>query len=119
MLVCTYSIFNVSALNQWTKPSIASSRNVPANRRGHTAVACDSVMYIFGGYVDMQGSTNELWILDLGMTHPLWFCFYKNDSYTYRYPYKTRFKSFQVKNLFVKECIPSYCMYSFEKLIFV
>ncbi|KAJ8012387.1 hypothetical protein DPEC_G00042190 [Dallia pectoralis] len=37
---------------------------VPANRRAHSAVVLGSSMYIYGGYVDMRGSSQEFWNFD-------------------------------------------------------
>ena len=33
----------------------------PVGRRGHTAVLYGNSMYIYGGYIDMKGSSAELW----------------------------------------------------------
>lgn len=38
----------------------------PGGRRGHTAVIDHAIMYIYGGYIDLKGSSNELWMFDLG-----------------------------------------------------
>jgi len=38
----------------------------PAGRRGHTAVLYGNSMYIYGGYVDMKGSSGELWQFNFG-----------------------------------------------------
>jgi hypothetical protein len=43
-----------------------SGLNYPIARRGHTAVVYDNSMYVFGGYVDMKGSSNELWRFRFG-----------------------------------------------------
>ena len=42
------------------------SRVLPDGRRGHTAVVHLNAMYIYGGYVDMKGSSGELWSFDFG-----------------------------------------------------
>lgn len=34
---------------------------VPLNRKGHTAVVLGSLMYVYGGYIDLRGSSQELW----------------------------------------------------------
>ncbi|XP_013772729.1 uncharacterized protein LOC106457824 isoform X2 [Limulus polyphemus] len=38
----------------------------PTGRRGHTAVIYHDVMYVYGGYQDLKGSSSELWSFDLG-----------------------------------------------------
>lgn len=40
------------------------------NRRYHSAVVYRNKMYVFGGLIDIRGSTDEFWSFDLGM------CFY-------------------------------------------
>jgi len=39
----------------------------PISRRGHTAVLYGNCMYIYGGYVDMKGSSGELWQFSFGV----------------------------------------------------
>jgi len=39
----------------------------PIGRRGHTAVLYGNSMYIYGGYVDMKGSSGELWQFNFGI----------------------------------------------------
>ncbi|XP_061092964.1 leucine-zipper-like transcriptional regulator 1 homolog isoform X2 [Conger conger] len=36
----------------------------PVNRKGHSAVVFESSMYIYGGYIDMKGPSQEFWRLD-------------------------------------------------------
>ncbi|XP_061179886.1 uncharacterized protein LOC133188462 [Saccostrea echinata] len=33
----------------------------PCSRRHHSAVVHDGIMYVYGGYVDLRGSSSELW----------------------------------------------------------
>ncbi|KAM8857625.1 kelch domain-containing protein 3 [Synchiropus picturatus] len=40
----------------------------PANRKGHSAVVLGSSMLLYGGLLDMRGSSQEFWTLDLGST---------------------------------------------------
>ena len=40
----------------------------PVGRRGHTAVLYRNSMYIYGGYVDMKGSSAELWQFNFGIS---------------------------------------------------
>ncbi|XP_028846091.1 leucine-zipper-like transcriptional regulator 1 homolog isoform X2 [Denticeps clupeoides] len=39
-------------------------RAMPVNRKAHSAVVMGSAMYIYGGYIDMRGSSQELWEYD-------------------------------------------------------
>ncbi|KAJ8351619.1 hypothetical protein SKAU_G00230950 [Synaphobranchus kaupii] len=41
-----------------------SQKLAPVNRKGHSAVVFDSSMYVYGGYIDMKGSSQEFWRLD-------------------------------------------------------
>ncbi|XP_072542243.1 leucine-zipper-like transcriptional regulator 1 homolog [Salminus brasiliensis] len=53
---------------QWLhiqEQSSPSQHVVPANRKGHSAVVWESSMYIYGGYIDMRGTSQEFWRLDL------------------------------------------------------
>ncbi|XP_018597224.2 leucine-zipper-like transcriptional regulator 1 homolog [Scleropages formosus] len=36
----------------------------PVNRKGHSAVVFQSAMYIYGGYIDMKGSSQDFWKFD-------------------------------------------------------
>lgn len=38
----------------------------PGTRRSHTAVLHESSMFVFGGYIDMRGASDELWQYELG-----------------------------------------------------
>ena len=44
-----------------------SQASWPVGRRGHTAVLYGNSMYIYGGYVDMKGSSAELWQFNFGL----------------------------------------------------
>ncbi|KAJ8247088.1 hypothetical protein GJAV_G00258600 [Gymnothorax javanicus] len=46
------------------KNNTYSQKPVPVNRKGHSAAVFDSSMYIYGGYIDMKGSSQEFWRLD-------------------------------------------------------
>lgn len=37
----------------------------PSNRKGHSGVVIGSAMLVYGGYVDLKGSSQEFWTLDL------------------------------------------------------
>jgi len=38
----------------------------PCIRRYHTAVVYNGAMYVYGGYVDIKGSSSELWKYHIG-----------------------------------------------------
>ena len=46
----------------WNK--FSSTKSVISNRRGHVCVVYDGKMYVHGGYVDLKGPTNEMWMYD-------------------------------------------------------
>ena len=50
----------------WSKPVLDSEVVTPTSRRAHTAVVFGAVMNVFGGYVDLRGSSSQLWNFDLG-----------------------------------------------------
>ncbi|KAG7274559.1 hypothetical protein CRUP_018951 [Coryphaenoides rupestris] len=37
---------------------------MPTNRKSHSAVVLGSSMFVYGGYIDMRGSSQEFWRLD-------------------------------------------------------
>ncbi|KAK1165918.1 hypothetical protein AOXY_G12409 [Acipenser oxyrinchus oxyrinchus] len=45
----------------WQRTANNAGRPVPINRKGHSAVIWDSAMHIYGGYIDMKGSSQEFW----------------------------------------------------------
>ncbi|XP_015213937.2 leucine-zipper-like transcriptional regulator 1 homolog [Lepisosteus oculatus] len=50
---------------QWARWQGAHSKSgVPVNRWGHSAVVYESAMHVYGGYIDMKGSTQEFWMFD-------------------------------------------------------
>ena len=50
----------------WLKHKVDGEVTVPCGRRGHTSVVHDHAMHIYGGYMDLKGSTSELWTFDFG-----------------------------------------------------
>lgn len=40
--------------------------SVPKGRRGHTALVHRGSAFMYGGYCDLRGSSNELWIFHFG-----------------------------------------------------
>ena len=55
-----------AACETWMRPATASNVLVPSGRRGHTAVITNHQMHIYGGFLDIKGSSSELWTYDLG-----------------------------------------------------
>uniref|UniRef100_UPI00358FF906 rab9 effector protein with kelch motifs-like isoform X2 n=1 Tax=Myxine glutinosa TaxID=7769 RepID=UPI00358FF906 len=54
--------------HQWKRRLQSDSkmeRQVPSNRRGHSAVLFNHVMHVYGGYMDLGGPSDEFWMLDL------------------------------------------------------
>uniref|UniRef100_A0A3P8WCU2 Si:dkey-3d4.3 n=1 Tax=Cynoglossus semilaevis TaxID=244447 RepID=A0A3P8WCU2_CYNSE len=51
--------------------SAALQRRTPSNRKGHSAVVLASAMLLYGGLVDMRGSSAEFWRLDFSQTQSL------------------------------------------------
>ncbi|XP_033017979.1 ras guanine nucleotide exchange factor F-like isoform X1 [Lacerta agilis] len=42
-----------------------SEGTAPVNRKGHSAVVYKGIMYMYGGYVDLKGASQEFWTLCL------------------------------------------------------
>ncbi|EDV26766.1 uncharacterized protein TRIADDRAFT_54002 [Trichoplax adhaerens] len=55
----SFWIYNFE-FNLWS-PFEPDGSMIPSTRRNHTASIINGAMYIFGGYIDFRGSTNELW----------------------------------------------------------
>ncbi|XP_078408713.1 leucine-zipper-like transcriptional regulator 1 homolog isoform X2 [Cetorhinus maximus] len=45
----------------WWHKTFSSEITIPRNRKGHTAVVFESQMYVYGGYVDIKGPSQEFW----------------------------------------------------------
>ena len=58
--------FLYSENQTWLKHKISSEVLTPCGRRGHSAVLFQNALHIYGGYIDLKGSTNEIWTFDLG-----------------------------------------------------
>ncbi|MGH0144271.1 UNVERIFIED_CONTAM: hypothetical protein FKN15_002527 [Acipenser sinensis] len=50
----------------WQRTANNAGRPVPINRKGHSAVIWDSAMHVYGGYIDMKGSSQEFWTFHFG-----------------------------------------------------
>ena len=60
------SSFVVLGSYSWCKQRVEGEVMTPSSRRQHTAVLYNGVMYVYGGYIDLKGSTSQLWAFDLG-----------------------------------------------------
>ncbi|XP_073969434.1 uncharacterized protein isoform X3 [Rhodnius prolixus] len=54
-------VYNVKN-NNWRKVRGSRGAMLPKGRRGHSALVHRSTMVIYGGYRDLRGSCNELWV---------------------------------------------------------
>ncbi|XP_074857327.1 uncharacterized protein LOC142016847 isoform X2 [Carettochelys insculpta] len=48
---------------EWQHTAVEIKSIAPVNRKGHSAVVYRSSMYIYGGYFDIRGITQEFWAL--------------------------------------------------------
>ncbi|CAK6974134.1 Hypothetical predicted protein [Scomber scombrus] len=48
----------------WKGKTSSRQTQMPTNRKGHSAVVIGSSMLLYGGFVDMKGSSQEFWSLD-------------------------------------------------------
>jgi hypothetical protein len=68
--VCLTCVLAASTCTKLATSKASSQKNTelsyPVGRRGHTALMYGNSMYIFGGYVDMKGSSSELWQYHIG-----------------------------------------------------
>ncbi|KAJ6650345.1 hypothetical protein lerEdw1_013367 [Lerista edwardsae] len=54
--------------NKWLERQLTAVKGegfVPANRKGHSAVIYRGSMYVYGGYIDIKGASQEFWTLCL------------------------------------------------------
>ncbi|XP_028993270.1 ras guanine nucleotide exchange factor F isoform X2 [Betta splendens] len=63
---CALWVFDIDK-QKWVqsqeKPSIRQAQ-MPTNRKGHSAVVMGSAMLVYGGYVDIKGSSPDFWSLN-------------------------------------------------------
>ncbi|XP_077436583.1 kelch domain-containing protein 3 isoform X1 [Vanacampus margaritifer] len=66
LLRCPLWVFDIAMLKWVHNPRKASvpQTPMPTNRKGHSAVVIGSSMLIYGGFVDIKGSSQEFWSLD-------------------------------------------------------
>ncbi|XP_066467830.1 actin-fragmin kinase-like isoform X2 [Tiliqua scincoides] len=53
---------------KWMKRQLTAVEGegcVPANRKGHSAIVYRGSMYLYGGYIDIKGASQEFWTLCL------------------------------------------------------
>ncbi|CAL1581832.1 unnamed protein product [Knipowitschia caucasica] len=72
MLECAYTslscplwLFDIMTQKwvHWRGKSLQAER--PSNRKSHSAVVIGSAMLLYGGYIDLKGSSADFWSLDL------------------------------------------------------
>lgn len=66
-LKCPLWVFDI-AKQKWVPCQVKMSplqTQKPTNRKGHSAVVIGSSMLLYGGFVDIKGSSQEFWSLDL------------------------------------------------------
>nr|XP_020488817.1 ras guanine nucleotide exchange factor F-like [Labrus bergylta] len=65
---CSFWVFD-TAKQKWVPfQGKTSSPQMPSNRKGHSAVVLGSDMLVYGGFVDMKGSSQDFWSLDFDTT---------------------------------------------------
>ncbi|KAF7642635.1 hypothetical protein LDENG_00254090 [Lucifuga dentata] len=65
---CPLWVFDI-AKQKWVilqKKISFPQTGMPTNRKGHSAVVVDCTMLVYGGFVEMRGSSQEFWSLDFG-----------------------------------------------------
>lgn len=63
---CALWVFDI-AKQKWVPcqgKTSSPQTQMPTNRKGHSAVVLGSVMLVYGGFVDIKGSSQEFWSLD-------------------------------------------------------
>uniref|UniRef100_A0A1A8BYM2 F-box protein 42 n=1 Tax=Nothobranchius kadleci TaxID=1051664 RepID=A0A1A8BYM2_NOTKA len=68
---CAFWVFDVVKQEwvQFQEKANPLQSQMPSNRKGHSAVVIGSAMLIYGGLVDIKGSSEEFWSLDFGTTN--------------------------------------------------
>ncbi|KAM9850892.1 leucine-zipper-like transcriptional regulator 1 homolog isoform 2-T2 [Aulostomus maculatus] len=61
---CPLWLFDI-AKQKWVQWQGRTQSQMPTNRKGHSAVVLSSSMLLYGGFVDMKGSSQDFWSLDL------------------------------------------------------
>ncbi|XP_077584872.1 leucine-zipper-like transcriptional regulator 1 homolog isoform X1 [Stigmatopora nigra] len=66
-LRCPLWVYDIAKRNWMECPTkvISSQTPMPTNRKSHSAVVIGSSMLIYGGFIDIKGSSQEFWSLDL------------------------------------------------------
>ncbi|GAA6233969.1 kelch domain-containing protein 3-like [Lates japonicus] len=49
---------------QWHGKTSSPQIQMPTNRKGHSAVVIGSAMLVYGGFIDIKGSSQDFWSLD-------------------------------------------------------
>ncbi|XP_022609645.1 ras guanine nucleotide exchange factor F-like isoform X1 [Seriola dumerili] len=63
---CALWVFDVAKQKwvQWQGKTSSRQTQMPTNRKGHSAVVVGSAMLLYGGLVDIKGSSQDFWSLD-------------------------------------------------------
>ncbi|XP_071393059.1 actin-fragmin kinase isoform X2 [Centroberyx affinis] len=63
---CPLWVFHIAKQKwvHWQGKKSSPQTQMPTNRKGHSAVVFGSAMFVYGGYVDMRGSSQEFWSLN-------------------------------------------------------
>ncbi|KAM3861752.1 leucine-zipper-like transcriptional regulator 1 homolog [Diretmus argenteus] len=63
---CPLWVFDIGKQKwvHWQGKKSSPQTQMPANRKSHSAVVFGSAMFVYGGYIDMRGSSQEFWTLD-------------------------------------------------------
>lgn len=57
---------NISDVQHVRQVSCEPGFPQPSTRRHHSAVVHDDVMYVYGGHIDLKGSSSEMWAFHVG-----------------------------------------------------
>ncbi|XP_028249666.1 leucine-zipper-like transcriptional regulator 1 homolog [Parambassis ranga] len=60
---CALWVFDI-AKQKWVHSQGKTQDKMPTNRKGHSAVVIGSAMLMYGGFIDIKGSSQDFWRLD-------------------------------------------------------
>ncbi|CAI5656578.1 unnamed protein product [Oreochromis niloticus] len=63
---CALWVFDIAKQKwvQWQGKRSLLQTQMPTNRKGHSAVVLGSAMLMYGGFIDMKGTSQDFWSLD-------------------------------------------------------
>ncbi|XP_059198716.1 leucine-zipper-like transcriptional regulator 1 [Centropristis striata] len=67
-LRCPLWVFDIAKQKwvHWQGKTSSPQTQKPTNRKGHSAVVIGSAMLVYGGFIDIKGSSQDFWSLDFG-----------------------------------------------------